>query len=249
MKWWNKPDARIERTEALHKLEADAASGRAQAIQVLTTIDALLFYTNEFAASDLKRILRKNRYPPKIREALKLYAMMARLTRLCEPRGNTVGPSCVVKLIDFENLSETQLYDLKGANWIFFRLGVIGDEPLTALSILSPGEKALYKKAKPFFVPPTRPTHRNVVKPTLRSLAANILRKSTASRSGFSDASVVRYIKDLRRYSFAHKDPRRDYLIRSVDEFGADKQTVRELINEFASGIMNSLGSVDRSIR
>jgi len=44
----------------------------------------------------------------------------------------------------------------------------------------------------------------------------------------FSDRSVVRYIDALENYKFVDENYRRDYLIRSVNRFGAHNKSARE---------------------
>lgn len=258
-----------KRIAALERLEGEVASGRYQAGQRLSTIDQLLFSTVDFSESDLHRILRKSKYPPRIVRSIKLYVMMACLTPLCEPQGLATGPACAVKLIDFENLTRDAVFDVKGVAGLrlYFSLPGVGHEgqrgtqlliessgsdeinvrwhkyeygsKFNAFDFLSPDQKNLYYRAKPFFGGQKRPT--------LQSLAANLLKDE--SDKWYGERSVSRYIQELRDFRFAEQDIIRLFLIRTVDTFGVDKRSMRQRHSEwcppeFVTAIQRTLNSV-----
>lgn len=237
-----------ERVAALKRLQGEAAS-RFQASQRLKAIDALLFLPADFYESDLQRILRKSKYPRPIEKSIKLYVMMACLTPLCEPTGSATGPACWVKLIDFENLTLDSVLDVKGTAGfrLFFSLPLIINKPhprrqllfespesgeidlrwhkyeygskFNALDSLSAEQKDLYYRAKPFFG--------GRKKPTLQSLAAYLLKDP--NDKGYSERSVSRYLQAFRELRFADEDIRRTFLIHTVDSFGEEKRSMRQI--------------------
>jgi len=238
-----------ERVAALERLQGEAATGRYQANQRLNAIDKLLFLTADFCESDLHRILRKSEYSPAVARSIRLYVMMARVTALCEPKGSAIGPACALKLIDFENLTRDGVLDVKGVAGfrLYFSLpGIVhkdqrgtqfliepfkSDEisfrwhkyeygpKFNALDFLSPNQKDLYYRAKPFFI--------GKKKPTLKSLAASLLKEE--GDEGYSERSLSRYIQAFRDFKFADQDIRRTMLIRSVESFGADHKSMRQM--------------------
>lgn len=214
----------MNRIEALRELEIAAESKRYSAQQRLDAIDALLLMDG-FSSSDLKRILEKRKYPIPIQKALTLYSMMARLTILCEPQAGLVGPACRVSLIDFETLTLKKLLDLSGLG-LAFRV-----KPgfTNGLELLSAEERALYRKAKSYFG--------GRKKPTLKALGARLL-SDKEDNSSFSDRAVRRYLTDLNSYEFPKPDQnlRRDYMIRSVNRFGSDREPIKQMLAQAFAG-------------
>ena len=100
-----------------------------------------------------------------------------------------------------------------------------------ALDYLSPDQRDLYYKAKPFFVGKKRPT--------LKSLAANLLKEDECDE--YSDRSVTRYVEALRDFKFANDDIRRVLVIQTVKMFGIDKRSVRQMHAEFCPELISSV--------
>jgi hypothetical protein len=228
---------------ALERLRREAASGRYQAGQRLTVIKAMLFSAVDFSESDLQRILRKSEYSLPIARSIKLYVMMARLTQLCEAKGSATGPACAVTLIDFENLTWAGVLDVKGKAGfgLFFSLpGIVNKTTkFSALNFLSPEQKHLYYRAKPYFI--------EKKKPTLQSLAASLL-KEECPNDGYSERSVNRYIHAFRDFKFADQDNRRTFLIQTVESFGEDNWSMRQMYAECFPSLVTALQRVFRSL-
>ena len=90
-----------------------------------------------------------------------------------------IGPSCYLKLVDFETLSRQEALELKNGFGVRLILAPIDSanhsSAFCAWDLLSPEEKALYKRIKQFFI--------GRQKPTLKILAARLLRNSEKSYS------------------------------------------------------------------
>lgn len=214
------PLAHDQRVEALRRLEA--ISEYPQARMRMEAIDRLLVIPEDFCDSDVRRILGKREHRIQIQRALELYVMMARVMKLCEPKGRAIGPACVVRQIKFEELTYAEALDLKnGIGFrLAFRLSSSLDESssFSGLDLLNAKEQELYERLKPCFTPRA--------KPTLKLLAARLLRDSEDRT--FSDRAIIRYIAELNRYSFNDQNHRRDYLINLVNSFGAHNKSARE---------------------
>jgi hypothetical protein len=227
-----------EHDSALHRWE-----GRRECHQAdlrLRAIKKLLYSPQDFLESELKPILERREYPLTVERALALYMMMAKLMRLCEPKGAAVGPACTVQPIRFEELTLSDALELR--NGIGLRVAFHLNSPaevnhsIVGLSLLSDEEKLLYERIKPYF--------QGRGKPTLKILAARLLRDSE-DRS-FSDRSIVRYIEILRGYEFIEPNYRRDYLIRSVDRYGMNHKSAKESFRYVMAQALIQIGQVWR---
>ncbi len=213
------PLSHEQRIEALCRLEA--ASDHYPAASTLKAIDKLLVFGEVFSYTDLERIVGKRAYPLQVQRGIELYLMMAPIKNLCEPKGKIPGPACAIRLIDFEQLTREEALDLR--NGIGSRLlnqpwSLRDGSEFSGMDLLTTEEIQLYEKIKPYF--------EGQGKPTLQILAARMLR-DREDRS-FSDRSIVRYIDALENYKFVDEDRRRDYLISSVNRFGAHNKSARE---------------------
>ena len=205
----------------------------------IKAIEHLLFWPNDFTESELRPILEKREYPLQVKRAVELYAMMARVKNVCEPKGYGIGPACAVRRIDFEELTLEEALDLK--NGIGYRLltrsrSLGKGSEFSGLDLLTTDEKELYEKIKPYFD--------GRGKPTLQILAARILRD--AHDTSFSDRSVPRYIDALENYKFVDDDRRRDYLINSVNSYGIHNKSVNELAQHVVAQAIAQIGPVIR---
>jgi hypothetical protein len=209
------PLSHDQRIEAICRLEA--AGDKYPAPSTLKAIDKLLVFGEVFSYTDPERIVGKRAYPLQVERGIELFLMMARLMNLCEPKGQTVGPACAVRRIDFEHLTREEALDLK--NGIGFRVlnqpSLSKGDKFSGLDLLTTEEKELYKNIKPHFD--------GRGKPTLQILAARLLR-DPQDRS-FSDRSVGRYIDALKNYEFVDENRRRDYLISSANYFGTHNKS------------------------
>lgn len=216
------PDQRVE---SLRRLEA--RSDQYLTALILRAIDTLLVFGENFSNTVLERIVDAGKHPAKIERALQLYAMMFRLMNVCEPKGKRIGPSCFLRLIEFETLTRKEALELKnGFGWrLIVGPAVSANDvtPFSALDLLSAEEKELYERVKPFFS-----GHQ---KPTLKALAARLLR--TSEEKLYSERNILRYIEALRDYEFTDyeftdRDYRREYLISSVNDFGTHNKSANE---------------------
>ena len=232
------PLSHEQRVEALCRLEG--TSSYPQARMRLDAIDRLLVLQEDFCESDVRRILAKRELPLPLERALELYVMMGRVMKLCEPKGQAIGPTCVVRQIKFEELTYAEALDLK--NGIGFRLALKFGGSLKELSsfsgldLLDAEEKELYLRLKPCFTPQA--------KPTLKLLAARLLRNSEDKT--FSDRAIIRYIAALKSHNFTDPDHRRDYLISSVNSFGAHKKSARESVRYAVAEALSQMGQTIR---
>src|SRR5688572_6974682 len=94
---------------AFHRWEE--ARTHPQADLRVRVIEKLLFSREDFTESELRPILEKREYPLQVKRALELCATMARLTKLCEPKGEAIGPACSVRQIRFEELTLEEALD------------------------------------------------------------------------------------------------------------------------------------------
>ncbi len=217
-------DALARRREHGRRLEAlkiieEAARCRGQSLMRLEVIDSLLFKLDEdFSDSDVRRILMKRKYPIDIEKALTLYGTMHRLMRLCTPCGRVTGPSARIKLVDFTNLTLDEALDLRGGpSFLALIAGLPNPKEFVGLDLLTQEEQSLYEDVRPYFKRPNRLT--------LKSLAAELLQ--------YNERSTIRYVQELNGYRFRSEDISRDYLIKSVNEFGTCQKTMRESAAEF----------------
>jgi hypothetical protein len=231
------PLSHEQRIEAICRLEA--ASDQYPAASTLKAIDKLLVFGQGFSHTDLERIVGKRAYSLQVERGIELYLMMARIMKVCEPKGPMIGPACAVRRIDFEQLTREEALDLK--NGIGFRLvtqspSLSNRSEFSGLDLLTTEEQELYENIKPYF--------NGRQKPTLQILAARMLRNSH-DRS-FSDRSVVRYIDALESYRFVDENRRRDYLISSVNSFGAHNKSAAESARYAMAQAVAQIGPVIR---
>jgi hypothetical protein len=211
------PLSHDQRIEAIGRLEAE--SDRYPAASTLKAIDKLLVFGEVFSHTDLERIVGKRDYPIQVERGIELFLMMASIKNVCEPKGQIVGPACAVRQINFERLTRDEALDLRnGIGLRLLRNSSRTNGHFSGLDLLTDEEKEFYERVKPYF--------EGRGKPTLQILAARMLRGP--QDRAFSDRSVVRYIEALKNYKFADENFRRDYLIRSVNRFGAHNKSTRE---------------------
>jgi hypothetical protein len=211
--------------EKLQDLHADATRGDYQAQLRLESINQLLNPCLEFCESDVRRIINKG-YPPQVERGLKLYRIMSRLTMLCEPVGDTVGVACRVRLINFGNLTFSELIDLKGHTFaLISRMSDkgISSEQFNGLELLKSEEKDLYERAKRYFGGRKRPT--------LKSLAINLLGEEGVE---FSDRSASNHLAAVRDFRNKHKDKLGFswYFFGGVDSYNKNPKSAREFYAE-----------------
>jgi hypothetical protein len=232
-----KPLSHDERIEAICRLEA--AGDHFPAVSTLKAIDKLLVFGEVFSCTDLERIVGKRDYPIQVERGVDLYLMMARIMNLCEPKGDTRGPACAVRLVDFERLTREEALDLK--NGVGIRLlnqpwSLKDGSNFSGADLLTTEEKQLHERIKPYFG--------GRGKPTLQILAARMLR-NPQDRS-FSDRTIRRYIEALRDYNFVDEDRRRDYMISSVNSFGTHNRSARESARYAMAQTLKQIGPVIR---
>jgi DNA-binding transcriptional regulator YdaS (Cro superfamily) len=207
---------------AFHRLEDNRNSH--QANLRLQGIRKLLYSQDDFSESDLRPILEKRNHSLQVERAIELYMMMHRLTKLCEPKGDAVGPACAVQPIIFEELTLAEALELRNGIRlrVLFQLRSEAEAKncFVGMNVLTPEEKELYERIKRYRYFAGRG------KPTLKILAARLL--SDSEDRSFSDRSILRYIEKLRNYEFNDDDYERDSLIRSVESFGAQNKSLRE---------------------
>lgn len=224
-----------QRIEAIRRL--DAASDQYPEASTLKAIDKLLVFGEVFSYTDLERIVGKRAYPLQVERGIELYLMMARVMKLCEPKGEAIGPACALQQINFERLTRDEALDLR--NGIGFRLlgnSLKSSGHFSGLELLTDEEKELYERVKPYF--------EGRGKPTLKVLAARLLRD--AHDRSFSERTVLRYIEALKNYKFADQNHRRDYLIHSVNRFGAHNKSARESTQYAIAQTVMQIGPVIR---
>jgi len=228
------------RDAALHRLEK--ISDRYQADLRLKAIDKLLFSREPFSESALRRFVGKRDYPLQVERGLELYMMMARLTKLCEPKAGAIGPACTVRQIMFEELTLADALELKnglGLRVVFqLKSPTKASRSLVGPNILTDEEKDLYERIKPYFA--------GHGKPTLKILAARLLRDSDDRL--FSDRAIIRYIEVLEDYEFNEPNYRRDYMIRSVNRFGAHHKSANESARYALAQAITQISEVSREM-
>ena len=102
------------------------------------------------------------------------------------------------------------------------------------LQFLPPEEQLLEEETRPHFF--------GRKSPTLQSLAGCLLREKVPG--GYSQRSVVRSIRAVQKHSFLDEDPRRELMIRSVDEFGS-KKTEQTLSDNYQQMIAAAIQGIN----
>lgn len=159
-----------------------------------------------------------------IQHAFELYEMMAKLMPFCEPDGPGIGPSCRVRLLDFERMSVKDLFSTTTHMRFLWKL----EAGITrAMDLLDPQERKLYMQAREYGF-----ANKHKPKPTLQRLAADILWR--VNRQGIFERSPRRFVKALDGYDFpdsdnAHAwapgtDGHRRRTIAMVNRFGKDRE-------------------------
>lgn len=225
----NDNDLYEQRIEALRELMDDAKSAAPGpwTEERLVAIDVLLSH-REYTDAEIGRLVKKNKHLPlAVRTGLTVYGMMNQLMLLCEPKGDVVGPSCGIRLIDFEKLDRAGVFMVRGpAGSLAFRLAFSSSSDskgkFRGLDLLSADERSLYGKAKPYCL--------GLKKPTLKSLASCILVEDFPRRYG--QRSVIRAVQSMNTFKFTDEDRRRDYMLRSVNSFGSDNTTTIQMLGE-----------------
>jgi hypothetical protein len=238
----------------LQGLQLKAASGDHQSLIRLEAIQQLVDPCLYFCDSDVRRILSKG-YPPQVEKGLQLYRLMRHLTLFCEPLGDTVGVACRVKLINLEELTLSQLLDIKAAHNLVWRAleRRKNNEEFNGLELLKPDERNLYRRLKPYFGGRKRPT--------LKSLAISLLGEGNEI---FSDRSATNYLAAVRDFKIKHKaDLEFKWgstwsLVGIVDSYNHDAKTGRETAKRVVinlaeatkgKGLPNFLEGIARSVR
>ena len=155
-------------------------------------------------------LTRQGNEKPIIKSAIDLYEEMARLIVLCEPDGPGAGPTCRVRLVDFDNLSAREIAFSSTHLSLVFKwtdLHGTGDKTARGVDLLTETQRQLYTKAKKTIAAKIK------AKPTLQSLAAELL--------DLPDGGARRLVKALEQHPFAKADSHRDRTISMVNSFGA----------------------------
>jgi hypothetical protein len=212
--------------EKLQYLSNKAAQGDCQSQIRLEAINKLLDPCLYFHPSDLLRIKNKG-YPTQVERGLMLYTLMKRLQVICVPVGDRVGAASFVKLIDFEHITWDELIDIRGARVeLLRRRGLMsgGGEKLKCIDLLSPEEKYLYHKAKPYFG--------GRKKPTLKSVAISLLGEEDGQ---FSERNASNYIAAVKDFIVEHREELKYkwYFITSISSYNRNATTWRQDYAQF----------------
>ncbi len=227
--------------ENIEKLAEEAKSGNNDAVQRLEAITKLANPIFDFSASDYRRILDKQ-LPLPVRKGIQLYKMMSELIYLVQPVGKRKGTACGVRRIDYENLTWEEFLELRGS----FRAGFIMDaikqraEPkFSGLGMLNENQKELYQRIKVYFG--------NKKKPTLQSLAMNLLSEETDGKD-FSERSLYIYLEAINEHQKRRKkasgfDILSYVTFRSVATFHNEK-TIRESLEDWDKTMATMTASI-----
>ena len=211
--------------ENIEKLVEEAELGKHEAIQRLEAIKKLANPIFDFSASDYQRILDK-KLPLPVKKGIELYKMMNQLTYLVQPVGKRKGTACAVRRIDYENLSWEEFLELRGtfsAGFIMEAIKQRAEPKFNGLNMLNEKQKELYQKIKVYFG--------NKKKPTLQSLAMNLLSEETDGKD-FSERSLYIYLEAVNKYQKKRKKASGFdvlyFTFHSVTAFNNNERTIRE---------------------
>jgi hypothetical protein len=223
-------------SENIEKLADEAQTGKFDAAQRLDAIKKLANPIFDFSASDYKRILDK-KLPRPVEKGIELYKMMSQLAYLVQPVGKRKGTACAVRRIDYESLIWEEFLELRGsfsAGFIMEALKLRTKPNFNGLDILSERQKELYQKIKVYFG--------NKKKPTLQSLAMNLLSEETDGKD-YSERSLYSYLDAVDQYQKKRKKASGfDFLyftFHSVTSFNKEEKTVRESLESMSKTIID----------
>jgi hypothetical protein len=206
----------------LENIQAKAKAGDYQSQLRLEAISKLLDPCLEFYESDVERIVNKG-YSLQVERGLHLYRLMSQLRLFCEPIGDTVGIACRIKLLNFEELTWEKFLDTRAESLnLLFRIADRRGEIFNGMDLLTEQERVLYHRLKPYFG--------GRKKPTLKSLALNLL----GEENGFySERNAYNYLTAVKKFRRMHKDELGFswYFIGSLDCYNSNPKTVREYLN------------------
>lgn len=220
--------------ENLEKLVEEAELGKNEAIQRLNAIKKLANPIFDFSASDYQRILDK-KLPLPVNKGIQLYKMMNQITYLVQPTGKKRGTASAVRRVDYENITWEEFLDLRGtfsAGFVMEAMRLRATPNFKGLDILNEQQRELYQKIKVYF------GHKK--KPTLQSLAMNILSEETDGKD-FSERSLYFYLDAVDKYQERRK------LAAGFDVLYLTFISVREFNN--AGTIREALESWDNTMR
>jgi len=184
--------------ENIEKLAEEAKSGNNDAVQRLEAITKLANPIFDFSASDYRRILDKQ-LPLPVRKGIQLYKMMSELIYLVQPVGKRKRTACAVRRVDYENLTWEEFLELRGtfsAGFIMEAVKQRATPKFNGLEMLNERQKELYQRIKVYFG--------NKKKPTLQSLAMNLLSEDTGGKD-FSERSLYIYLEAVNKYQKRRK--------------------------------------------
>ncbi len=223
--------------ENIEKLVEEAELGKYEAIQRLEAIKKLANPIFDFSASDYQRILDKKLSLP-IKKGIELYKMMKELTNLVQPVGKRKGTACAVRRVDYENLTWEEFLELRGtfsAGFIMEAIKQRAEPKFNGLEMLDENQKELYQKIKVYFG--------NKKKPTLQSLAMNLLSEETDGKE-FSERSLYIYLEAINKYQKRRKkasgfDIFLYTTFHSVTAFNNNDITIRESLERMDNTFAN----------
>lgn len=211
----------------IETLTEEAKLGKYEAIQRLGAIKKLANPIFEFSPSDYRRILDK-KLPRQVKKGLKLYEMMRQLSYLVQPAGKRKGAACAVRRVDYESLTWEEFLELRGtfsAGFIMEAIKQRAAPKFIGLEMLNEKQIELYQRIKVYFG--------NKKKPTLQSLAMNLLSEETDGKD-FSERSLYIYREAINEYRKRRKKSSGfdlNYLtFQSIAAFNDEEETVRESI-------------------
>jgi hypothetical protein len=235
-----KTSSKLSSIDSLDKrfqdLQSKAAGGDFQSQIRLAAISKLLDPCLSFLEQNLSSILNRG-YPKQVERGLKLYRTMSKLIILCEPLGNKTGPSCRLRLIDFEDLTWEQLLDIRGPSFELLMRATNKHkkgENLDGLRLLSPEERQLYERIRPYFGGRRRPTLKYVARALIGGKDAKL-----------SDKTVLNHLAAVRDFGREHKEDLGFswYFISRVDSYGGELMTGREFVFNMQLQLMKALTS------
>lgn len=230
--------------EKIEQLAAKAALGDYQSSIHFQAIEKLADSNLNFTHTTLERILNKGRRVKRtVKNGERLYHMMRRLLHLVKPIGKGNGTACTVRLIKYEKMTKEEFLRIRTSITLgFFQsaLNVLESEKFNAFDVLSPDEKELYHRLKPYF-------GKNK-KPTLQSLAKNLLDEEGIK--GFSERNLYYSLEAVKDYHRNQKQQRRGISVFSytvfspVERFGVRERTLQESIDEMKKTMAKALSTM-----
>jgi hypothetical protein len=215
--------------ENIEKFVEEAESGNYDAIQRLNAIKKLANPIFDFSASHYRRVLDKKLSLP-VTKGIQLYKMMSQIAILVQPIGKRKGAACTVRRVDYENLTWEAFIELRGnfsGGFVMEAIKQRAKPQFEGMNMLNERQKELYERIKVYFG--------NNKKPTLQSLAMNILSEDTDGKD-FSERSLYIYLDAVKKYQVRRKKAAGFdvlyFTFSSVTSFNTGK-TIRESIESW----------------